>query len=224
MAINGRMKGAREPIEDPFRAAGDIDRAVAAQAGDLQARVRVQGGLGPRLVHCGDGVAGEDVRRVRLEEPVFLEPALRVAPRGVWLGDAFVAVAVAGEGRAVVYEDDGGAQVVIVGAGDGSGDLVVEGGEHGVHGGAEFLGEVGAVRGFGFPEVEAHVIALRGFVVPEASVAGHVEPEAGFVGLVEDGEDGGVEFGGEVVLDLVGGILELIVAGGAGSELEDAVV
>ena len=75
--------------------------------------------------------------------------------------------------------------------------------EHGVHGGAEFLSDVGAVFGFGFPEVEAHVVALRGFVVPEAGVAGHVQLEAGVVRLVEDREDGGVKFGGKVVLDLV---------------------
>ena len=63
---------------------------------------------------------------MRLEEPVFLEPALLVAAGGVGLGDSFVAVAVAGEGGAVVDVDDGGAQVVIVGAVDGGGDLAVE--------------------------------------------------------------------------------------------------
>ena len=227
------MKSARQAVEDPFRAAGDVGRAVAAaaaaavvaaQAGDLQGRVGGERALGPGLVHCRDGVAREGVWRVRLEEPVLLEPALLVAAGRVGLRDAFVAVAVAGEGVAVVYVDDGGPQVVIVGAVDGGGDLAVERVEHGVHGGAEFLRDVGAVFGFGFPEVEAHVVALRGFVVPEAGVAGHVQLETGVVCLVENSEDGGVEFCGQVVLDLVGGVLELIVAGGAGSELEDAVV
>ena len=230
MAIDRGVKGTRQAIEDPFRAAGDVDGAVpiaavvAAEAGDLQARIRVQRGLGPGLVHCRDGVAREGVGRVRLEEPIFLEPALRVATRGVWFGDAVVAVAVTGEGRAVIYVDDRGAQVMVVGAVDGGGDLVVERVEHGVHGGAEFLRDVGAVLGLGFPEVEAHVVALRGFVVPKAGVAGHVEFEAGVVGLVEDGEDGGVEFRGKVVLDLVRGVLELIIASRARSKLEDAVV
>ena len=40
MAVDGRMKSARQAIEDPFRAAADVGRAVAAfvaaQAGDLQ--------------------------------------------------------------------------------------------------------------------------------------------------------------------------------------------
>ena len=210
MAVDSGVEGTRQAVEDPLRAAGDVDCAitgtaiVAAEAGDLQGRVRGEGGLGPGLVHCGDGVTREGVGRVRLEEPVFLEPALGVGAGWVWLGDAFVAVAVAREGRAVVYVDDGGALVVVVGAVDGGGDLAVERVEHGVHGGAQFLGDVGAVFGFGFPEVEAHVVALRGFIVPKAGVAGHVQLEARVVGLVEDGKDGGVEFGGEVVLDLVG--------------------
>ena len=176
------------------------------------------------MVHCRDGIAREGVWRARLEEPVFLEPALLISVGRVWLGDAFVAVAVAGEGGAVVYVDDGGPLVVIIGAVDGGGDLAVERVEHGVHGGAELLGDVCTVLGFGFPEVEAHVVALRGLVVPEAGVAGHIQFEAGAVCLVEDGEDGGVEFCGQVVLDLVGGVLELVIAGGARSELEDAVV
>ena len=114
MAIDSRMKSARQAVEDPFRAAGDVDRAVAtatvvaAQTGDLQRRVRGERGLGPGLVHCRDGVAREGVWRVRLEEPVLLEPALLVAAGRVWLRDAFVAVAVAGEGGAVVHVDDGG--------------------------------------------------------------------------------------------------------------------
>ena len=209
MAIDGGMNRARQAVEDPFRAAGDVGRGVitAVQACDLQRRVRVERRLGPGLVHCGDGVAREGVRRVRLEEPVFLEPALRVAAGGVRLGDSRRRSSGGRRRRGCSLRRRRGSAGRDRWRGRRRRKFwPLKRVEHGVHGGAEFLGDVGAVFRLGFPEVEAHVVALRGFVVPEAGVAGHVQLEAGVVRLVEDREDGGVEFCGKVVLDLVRGV------------------
>ena len=50
MAIDGGMKRARQALEDPFRAARDVDRGVttAVQACDLQRRVPRRAPSGPR--------------------------------------------------------------------------------------------------------------------------------------------------------------------------------